>query len=130
MDRECIQIAVNYWGDFFTNPTYSDKNNGGLEGFASILATFTKMSVNERTTLRADQVDGFKKDLIEYLEENLSEGKTVTLSTDWSPEYPLSDFLRNNDLPETYFPSKTTMFVEANKVKVRNLEEEKLLHPN
>ncbi|MFA7285371.1 MAG: hypothetical protein WC011_00780 [Candidatus Paceibacterota bacterium] len=82
------------------------------------------------TELRSDKIDGFKKDLIEFLEEELNEGNTVILTTDWAPENILRNFLQKNDLPEKYFPKEAVMYIKTNEVTARESGKEVLRYPN
>lgn len=118
MNKELISSAAQYWANFFTEPQYSDQMNGGLEGFDSVVATFTKMSVNEKAEITAEQIDNFKKSLEKYIEKQLLTKESLTLSTDWFPEFPLSSFLVENNLPGTYFPNRMIMFIYKDRYSV------------
>jgi hypothetical protein len=82
------------------------------------------------TELRPDKVDDFKKDIIDLLEEELSVGNTVILSTDSGPKGPLIKFLNDNGLPTNYFPNQTVMNVKTDQITVRESGKEVLRYPN
>lgn len=42
----------------------------------------------------------------------------LSLDVDWVPEYPLSDFLRKAEIPNTFFPSKTMVWLDFEKETV------------
>ncbi len=130
MNKELITSAAQYWANFFSNPKYSDKMNGGLDGFDSILATFSRLSLNESIQILPEQIENFKKSIEDYLEKELLKEKTpIILSTDWYPEFPLSSFLVENNLPGTYFPNKTIMFIYKDRYSVQNLGKEFSFYP-
>jgi hypothetical protein len=123
---QLIEAAVNYWANMFKDTPYGDKANGGqMFGFESILMTFAKMSSNDACTVTDEKITTFKKLFTKHLQEYADRKQDCTISTDWAPEYPLSDFLRGAELTNTFFPSKTMMWVSFSKGTV-TVEEDQI----
>jgi hypothetical protein len=111
-----IEAAVNYWANFLTRPAYGDEANGGQLGHTeTLLMTMAKQTVNMKSEVTAIQFTRFKELATEYLKSHATRGRDCTLDTDWAPEWPLSDFLRKSELANTYFPSKTMMWISFSK---------------
>lgn len=113
--KDLIEAAINFWADKFTKPTYGDRENGQLAGFESMLATRVRLLANTNTEITSAKIDVFRDSLRKILTEKSSIVKKCTLDTDWAPEYPLSDCLREAELPNTFFPLQTIMWINFEK---------------
>jgi hypothetical protein len=113
---QLIEAAVTYWANMFKNPEYGDKANGDqLDELGSIFMTYAKLTTNKIHSASDEKIAIFKKVFTQYLKDQAKMNHDCTISTDWAPEYPLSDFLQAADLANTYFPSKTMMWVHFSK---------------
>lgn len=112
MKNELItQAAVGWWAKYLEKPKYSDKNNGDLVGFESVMMTYAKLSVKQNASI--PDVQKFKEVLTKKINEFFSRhnDRTFTLSTDWSPEDELSEACVESNSTGLELPSKTIMFI-------------------
>ncbi len=125
---QLIEAAVNYWANIFRDTPYGDKANGNqLSGFSSIMMTFTRLSNNDACTVTDEKIAKFKKAFTKHLKEQADKNLNCIISTDWAPEYPLSNFLREAELVGTFFPAKLMMWVNFEKETV--IVEEDQIYP-
>jgi hypothetical protein len=74
--------------------------------------TLAKATSNKGVRIDPQNVQKFKDIATAYLQKQAENERDCTLDTDWAPEYPLSHFLREAELPNTFFPSKTMMWIK------------------
>ena len=113
-----IDATIEWYVSFMKKPEYSDRANGGMDGFGSVLATFTKMSAHPATTITDEQIKIFSDELRKYATPYAERKGQLTLDVDWAPEYPLSKFLCKAQIPNTFFPSKTVVWLDFQKETV------------
>lgn len=112
---EMVEAALAWYISFIKKPEYSDQANGQLEGFASMLGTFAKLSVNNSAVINDEKIAIFSNAFKEHAETYAKNKHRLTLDVDWAPEWPLSDFLRKAEIPNTFFPSKTMVHLDFEK---------------
>lgn len=114
-----IEAAVAWWAKHLESPEYSDRSNGGLGGFDSILMTYAKLSAKQSRS--SPDVQKFKEVLTGKINTFFSkyEDRSFTLSTDWSPEGALSEACAESNNTGLELPSKTIMYIDPIKQTVR-----------
>jgi len=115
-NEKLIESAVNWWAEKLKKPAI-EGINGDNRSDGSLLALSTRVIVTDSECIHDGNVELFKKLLTELL-VNKQKFDSVTLGTDYGPEYPLSEICRNSGVSGIQFPQKTTMFVNFEKQSV------------
>ena len=125
--NEIAELASDWWVKQIINPEF-DNGDASFEGFMA--SYFSKQLVEPLTE---DQIMGFKDDLKLFILNRLSkvdkylgvmqyeyEYRTFTdLSTDYAPTTFLHEIAKQNNIKDTNFPIKTTMWVSRNYLAVK-----------
>ena len=125
--NEIAELASDWWVKQIINPEF-DNGDASFEGFMA--SYFSKQLLEPLTE---DQIMGFKDDLKLFILNRLSkvdkylgvmqyeyEYRTFTdLSTDYAPTTFLHEIAKQNNIKDTNFPIKTTMWVSRNYLAVK-----------
>lgn len=125
--NEIAELASDWWVKQIINPEF-DNGDASFEGFMA--SYFSKQLVEPLTE---DQIMGFKDDLKLFILNRLSkvdkylgvmqyeyEYRAFTdLSTDYAPTTFLHEIAKQNNIKDTNFPIKTTMWVSRNYLAVK-----------
>ncbi len=121
MKNEIITKAVDWWVSQITHGAKfdagSDKNDQAL-GMAELMASI--LAAGKRKSVDKEKIKNFAKDLYNLIEDRLKQVGRCTLSTDYAPDYPLSEVINKNQLDPGLFPWKTTMWIDENEVVLKN----------
>jgi hypothetical protein len=113
---ELIEAAINYWVQYLYSPKYTtDSTTCTLPEREAIYMMHASLLVNGDTHLTKEQIDTFKRLLKEFLETEADAGRNCSLETEWGVEPPLSHFLRDAEIPGTFFPPQTIMYTDFTK---------------
>lgn len=113
MNKEVVDAAVEYWANFFTKP--ESKRDSFVSSFLSKDIEFPS---KEKKSIPIEKIESFKSSLEKLILKEVSENETFKLATGWLPEVPLNELLLEHDLPVSYLPSKTTMYISKDKCNV------------
>lgn len=106
MRKEIIDAAVEYWANFFIKQ--EPRQDSLVNSFFS----------KDKKTIPIENIENFKSSLEKLIYNEVSQNETFKLATGWLPEVPLNELLLEHDLPVSYLPSKTIMFISKDKCNV------------
>lgn len=117
MNDEVLTIVVNWWA----NRIIDTKHDNGAYDFTNFMAnSLADMGVEKLTE---EQIEGFKKDLKEEINEMYKEWGNcgdLYLGCDYSPCVALRNAAKKNNIPELNFPFKVSMWFSNAHVVVKN----------
>lgn len=117
---EYYEIAAAWWRGRLDNKvnlgnfkvTESDTPGGG-----DIMALMA-LAMGTRANEKPEDLDKFEKELAKIIKEKSESYDDFTLSTDYGPDFNLSDAARKANLKSPVFPVKTVMHISKDKVTV------------
>ncbi|MBP6884476.1 MAG: hypothetical protein KBC17_01465 [Candidatus Pacebacteria bacterium] len=113
-----MNAAADWWAGFFQNPVVEPGITDDRTSLGSLLGMYISVQSQMFTNITSEQIVKFKEGVVEHLKKYKT-AKYATIGTDHAPEWPLSEILRNAGIPNTYFPSFTTLFVDFENGEVR-----------
>lgn len=109
-NEKMIEAAVNWWADKLKTPAV-EGINGDKSSNGSLLALFAQTTMLKNGEVSEEKILMFKELMTKLLQDN-QKFLRVSLSTDYGPEYPLSEVCRDSGVSGIQFPQKTTMHVD------------------
>lgn len=109
-NEKMIEAAVNWWADKLKTPAV-EGINGDKSSNGSLLALFARTTMQKNGGVSEEKILMFKELMTKLLQDN-QKFLRVSLSTDYGPEYPLSEVCRDSGVSGIQFPQKTTMHVD------------------
>lgn len=125
MNKEVVDAAVEYWANFFIKQ--EPRQDSLVNSFFSYEEKYPS---KEEKPIQSEKIGTFKGCLEDLINKELSKNETLKLATGWLPEGLLNDLLLENDLPLSYLPAKTVMYISKEKCCVFADGHEVVLYPN
>lgn len=109
--KKMIEAATSWWSQKLGNFSVEGKDNVP-ESFGGAMMMFGR-ALSSTNDGSEENVRNFYNNLTEYLLGEYNAGRrSVTLGTDYAPEWPLSDICRKSNVTGSRFSNKTTMWVD------------------
>ena len=115
--EKSYEIAANWWATRIKNgKKFNNGENDTTNFLASLLATQNALNAipNE------EKLNKFEKVLAKRIKEELKETSTVIIKVDYNPDDILLYAAQKAEIDSKVFPWKTIVWVEKNKVTVRD----------
>ncbi|HEY4715457.1 MAG TPA: hypothetical protein VIH31_03045 [Candidatus Paceibacterota bacterium] len=110
-NKALIEAAVNWFVEKLKQPA-REGLPGDRESHQSLMYMFSRIMVQKNDQPSEAKIENFRKLLIKYLEGEAKNGRDrVNLSTDYSPEWPLSDICVKTGITGLEFPQKMNMWI-------------------
>ncbi len=114
---ESAIVATEWWVEKISKPTWYDMGEPSRTGeMAGILAFM--LSSRMRENLREENVEDFRRKLLETIQKRVEERGTCTLNVDYAPYDILGEVAVATGIDSSLFPWKTHMSITKNEVKV------------
>lgn len=114
---QLIAAAVLWWTSHLSKVSL-EGINGDNESHASFIALYARLTVQQNEQLTDEHIKKFIHLLTKHLEDQSRTRRREILSTDYSPEWPLSEICEKAGVNGFHFPNKTVMWVNFEKETV------------